>query len=144
MGCSSSNTQNENTGIGAVTGAVIGGVAGSAFGAGTGQAVAIGVGALAGALIGGVIGHSMDSTDNRQLCNTMENNPTNKPHHWKNQKTGAQYTMVPTSKVIAYDGNNTCRQYRSTAVIDGKQETSSGIVMPSVKWHMERNEQLIS
>ena len=60
----SSNTQNENTGIGAVTGAVLGGLAGSAIGQGTGKVVAVGAGIVAGALLGGYIGHSMDSSDN--------------------------------------------------------------------------------
>ena len=123
----SSNTQNENTGIGAVTGAVLGGLAGSAIGQGTGKAVAIGVGAVAGALFGGYIGHSMDSSDNQRCNDTLNNNSTNQPHHWKNRKTGTRYTMTPTSNIMSYNGNNNCRKYTTTAVTDGKSQTSNGI-----------------
>lgn len=126
VGCSS-NTQGENTGIGAVTGAVAGGLAGSAFGAGTGRAVAVGVGAVAGALLGGWIGHSMDHSDNSAMCKTLDNNSVNQSSSWKNKKTGARYTMKPTSSVMAYQGYNTCRQYEVTGVADGKKETTTGV-----------------
>jgi surface antigen len=125
VGCSS-NTQSENTGVGAVAGAVIGGVAGSAFGAGTGRAVAVGVGAVAGALLGGWIGHSMDHSDNQSMCHTLDRNKTNQSSTWHNKKTGAQYTMTPTSKVMSYNGNNYCRQYETTATISGKTQTVTG------------------
>lgn len=125
-GCSS-NTQNENTTVGAVGGAVVGGLAGSAFGAGTGKAVAVGVGAVAGALLGGWLGHSMDHTDNSSMCNTLDNNSVGQPSSWKNKKTGGRYTMKPTSNVMAYNGNNNCRKYEVTGVVGGKKETTSGI-----------------
>jgi surface antigen len=125
-GCSS-NTQNQNTTLGAVTGAVVGGVAGSAFGGGTGRAVAVGVGAVAGALLGGYVGHSMDSSDNSNMCNTMSNNPTNHSSSWKNKKSGARYTMKPTSNVFTYNGNSTCRKYQATAVVNGEKQTTDGV-----------------
>jgi surface antigen len=125
VGCSS-NTQSENTGVGAVAGAVIGGVAGSAFGAGTGQAVAVGIGAVAGALLGGYIGHSMDHSDNQTMCHTLDRNKTNHPSNWHNKKTGATYSMKPTSNVMSYNGNSYCRQYETTATISGKTQTVTG------------------
>lgn len=126
VGCSS-NTQSENTGVGAVSGAVVGGLAGSLVGAGTGQAVAIGVGAVAGALLGGYVGHSMDSSDNTRVYNTMEHNPTNHATHWKNTTTGNTYTVAPTSQRMAVNGNPNCRRYYSTAVINGEKRKVSGI-----------------
>jgi len=125
-GCSS-NTQNENTTIGAVGGAVVGGLAGSAFGAGTGKAVAVGVGAVAGALFGGWLGNSMDHSDNSSSCGCLSNNTTGQSSSWKNKKTGARYTMKPTSDIMAYNGNNTCRKYEITGVVNGKKDTQSGI-----------------
>lgn len=125
-GCSS-NTQNQNTAVGAVGGAVVGGLAGSAIGAGTGQAVAIGAGAVAGALLGGWIGHSMDHSDNSSMCGCMDRNSAGQPSSWKNKQTGARYTMKPTSEVMAYNGNNTCRKYQITGVVNGKRETNEGI-----------------
>lgn len=126
VGCSS-NTQNENTGVGTVAGAVVGGLAGSAFGAGAGKAVAVGVGAVAGALVGGWIGHSMDHSDNAAMCHTLNSNHTNQSSSWKNKKSGARYTMKPTSDVMAYQGHNTCRQYEMTAVSGDKKDTTNGI-----------------
>jgi len=126
VGCAS-NTQNQNTAIGAVTGAVVGGVAGSAIGAGTGQVVAIGVGAVAGALIGGAIGHNMESSDQQRATYVMEHNPPHKAMHWKNKKSGVHYTMVPTSKHYAYKGHPECVNYTATMYVHGKKEESKGI-----------------
>lgn len=122
----SSNTQSENTTIGAVAGALVGGGAGAFIGQGTGKVVAVAAGAIAGALIGGAIGHSMDSSDNAQFCNTMNKCPANKARHWRNKKTGNRYTVIPTSSQMAYQGNNNCRTYQSTAYIDGKKEVTQG------------------
>src|SRR5689334_10281114 len=107
VGCSS-NTQEQNTTLGAVTGAVVGGGAGAFVGQGLGKAVAIGVGLVGGALIGGYIGHHMDSTDNAKM-NTSMNNATYKQTTWTDEKTGASYSMAPTSKVMAVQGYTTCR-----------------------------------
>jgi surface antigen len=126
VGCSS-NTQSQNTALGAVGGAAVGGLAGSAIGAGTGQAIAIGAGAVAGALLGGWLGNSMDHSDNSSACGCLSDNSTNQSSSWKNKKTGARYTMKPTSDVMAYNGNNNCRKYQVTGVQNGKKETSTGI-----------------
>lgn len=127
VSCSSTNTQHENTMIGAGTGAVIGGLAGSAIGAGTGQVVAVGVGAVAGALVGGYVGSSMDSSDKVKASQALEHNPKQKSTHWKNKKTGAHYTMLPTSEHIAYKGNSDCRNYTTTGWIHGKKQQVDGV-----------------
>lgn len=126
ISCSSTNSQSENTTIGAVSGAVIGGVAASAIGAGTGQVVAIGVGAIAGALIGGYVGHSMDHSDNMQTTYTLNHTPKNKTHHWVNKSTGAKYSMTPTTGRVAVNGQANCRNYNMTATMNGKQQTIHG------------------
>ena len=126
-GCSS-NTQEQNTILGGTTGAVVGGLAGSLVGQGTGKAVAIGVGILAGALVGGYAGHSMDSRDNAQMYQTMNNGSTNKTVNWKNKKTGTSYSMVPTSKVMTVNGNPNCRSYNiTTTTKEGKTQQDNGI-----------------
>jgi len=124
-GCST-NTQEQNTGIGAVTGAVAGGLVGSAFGSGTGQVVAIAAGAIAGAFVGGYIGHNMDHSDHVAMSNAM-NKPTNKTTKWTNAKTGAHYSLTPISKTMAYKGNSMCREYRSTVVMSDKKQTVVGV-----------------
>lgn len=127
VACSSTNTRSQNTSIGAVTGAVIGGVAGSAIGAGTGQIVAIGVGAVAGALIGGAIGNSMDSSDSAKVYSAMDHNPAHKASTWKNPKTGARYSVAPTSNMMTIKGNPNCRQFRSVVWVNGKKQHIKGV-----------------
>jgi surface antigen len=124
-GCSK-NTQNENTATGAVTGGVLGGLAGSLVGGGTGRAVAIGVGIVGGALIGGYIGHNMDSTDHANMNKSMDNR-TNEATTWKNEKTGATYTVIPTSKYMTVNGNPNCRKFVTIANINGKDKKVHGI-----------------
>lgn len=126
VGCST-NTRQENTAIGAVSGAVIGGAAGSLVGAGTGQVAAIGVGAIAGALIGGSIGHSMDSSDDVRVVEVMNTSPTHKAHYWRNKKTGNKYKVVAMSEHMSYKGHDYCRKYHTTAIINGKKESISGV-----------------
>lgn len=139
-GCSS-NTQSENTGIGAVTGAVVGGAAGSFVGQGAGRAVAVGVGAIAGALLGGYIGHNMDSTDTANANNAMSNNEENEPTTWHNKKTGSRYTVAPTSKMMTVNGNPHCRRYYSTAYEDGEKRKISGIAcrQPNGMWEVMKD-----
>lgn len=121
-GCSS-NTQAENTGIGAVSGAAVGGVASGLLG---GNPVAIGVSAVAGALIGGYIGHSMDSTDKSSMNTAMTGNATNMPSTWTNPKTGIVYNITPTSDMMTVNGNPNCRTYKASAIVKGKKHYSRG------------------
>lgn len=133
----SSNTQNENTVLGAASGAVAGGLAGSAIGAGTGNAVAIGVGAVTGAIVGGVVGHSMDHSDNTRAYRIMDYNPTNKQETWQNKKTHSSYTVKPTSNMLTINGNPNCRKFTTMGVIDGKaSEEMSGTAcrQPNGTW----------
>jgi surface antigen len=123
-GCSS-NTKEQNTTLGAVAGAVVGGGAGAFVGQGVGKAVAIGVGIVGGALIGGYIGNHMDSSDNAKMNSAM-NGPTYKDTAWTNEKTGASYSMRPTSNITAINGNSTCRQFHTKATIDGKSQEIDG------------------
>lgn len=126
-GCSSNNTQSQNTGLGAATGAVVGGLAGSLVGAGTGQVVAIAAGAIAGGLVGGYVGHSMDSTDKTKVNQALTSNPPNKSSQWKNKKTQTSYKVTPTSNTIAYHGRANCRTYTTTAIdANGKKHVTNG------------------
>jgi len=122
----STNTQRENTGIGAVTGAVVGGLAGSAIGGGAGKVVAIGAGAIIGALVGAEVGKSMQSSDSTKTYNALNSNATNQTTKWKNKNTGATYTVTPTTGRMTMNGNSNCREYRTTAVINGKKQQMYG------------------
>lgn len=121
----STNTQKENTTIGAVTGAVGGGLLGSLFGGGTGKVVAVGVGAIAGGLLGGYVGHNMQSSDNANMDNCLNNAPAGKTKHWKNKSTGTRYSMTP-GKQVTVAGYNYCRQYQTTVTMNGKSQVING------------------
>lgn len=124
--CSSSNTQQQNTGVGAVSGAVVGGLAGSLVGGGAGRVAAIGAGAIIGALIGGSIGKSMDSSDTVRTYHAMSYNHPHKATHWRNIKTGARYTVIPTSGMLTINGNPNCRDYKTIANMNGKRQEVYG------------------
>lgn len=124
-GCST-NTQRQNEGVGAVTGAVIGGAAGSLIGGGTGRVVAIGAGAIIGALVGAEVGKNMDSVDTNKTYKALNNNHTNKTTYWKNKKTGARYSVTPTSNPMTIGNNNDCRTFRTTSIINGNKQTTNG------------------
>jgi surface antigen len=120
-GCDSMTNQD----VGTVSGGVLGGLVGSRFGSGGGQIAAIGVGALSGAYIGGQIGRSMDQADRAHMSNAFENNAIGEPMYWRNDNTGIRYDIVPTRNVDI-EGNQYCREYRSTAVIAGKTQQVYG------------------
>ncbi len=132
VGCAS-NTQGQNTAIGAVAGAVVGG-GGVALASSSGGAIA--AGAVVGAIVGGVIGHSMESTDTAQAYTVMEKNPPHKAKHWKNAKTGKHYTFIPTSKHIALKGYSDCRNYRVVMYDNGQKQESAGTAcrQPDGSW----------
>lgn len=123
-----SNTQKENTTVGAVAGAVLGGIAGSTIGAGSGQLLAIGVGAVAGGLLGAAIGHNVESSDTDNMNNALDHNAVRKTSKWKNKNTGTKYTITPMSTAMTYKGKGPCRKFRSTmTLIDKPQQVTNGI-----------------
>lgn len=126
-----------NQDVGTVTGGVAGGLLGSQFGGGTGKLLAVGVGTLAGALIGGAIGRSMDDVDRMKMSHALESNNVGQPAYWRNQRTGASYTVVPVRNV-SYHGNAYCREYRTTAIVAGKKEQVYGTAcrQPDGSWKM--------
>lgn len=113
VGCDTMTKQD----VGVVTGGTVGALVGSRFGGGSGRALAIAAGAVAGALIGGQIGQSMDRQDRQYVYQALD---TNRSTSWVNPNTGNQYTVTPTST------SGYCREYRTTAVINGKTQNIYG------------------
>lgn len=111
--------------VGAVTGGVIGGVIGSTIGHGNGRIVGGAVGALVGALIGGSIGSYMDQTDQLNAQLALERNRTNQPTTWINPDSNVQYEVIPTKTYVTYNGQY-CREYQTTAIINGKKQRMYG------------------
>jgi surface antigen len=137
VACSNMSKQD----IGTVSGGVIGGLVGSQIGQGSGKLVAVGVGALAGALIGGAIGKNMDETDKLKMNQALESNSVGQPAYWKNSRTDASYTVVPT-KNVTVEGNQYCREYRTTAIIAGKKQQMYGTAcrQPDGSWKMSNDQ----
>jgi len=121
VGCNDFNNQD----VGTVSGAVAGGLLGSTIGKGGGQLVAIAAGTLVGAYLGGSIGKHMDDQDRMRMNNALENNNLGQPAYWRNRNTGLQYRVTPVKNVTVH-GNQYCREYRTTAIIDGKQQQMYG------------------
>ncbi len=121
MSCS--NVSNQD--IGTVTGGVAGGLLGSTIGGGGGRILAIAAGTLTGAFIGSRVGKSMDDTDRLKMNSALESNTVGQPAYWTNSKTGDSYTVTPT-KNVDVRGNKYCREYRTTAMVAGKQQQVYG------------------
>jgi surface antigen len=121
VSCSNMSKQD----VGVVTGGIAGGVLGSTVGGGSGRILAIAAGTLAGAFIGGAVGKSMDDTDKLKMNQAMNNNNVGQPAYWRNQNTGTSYQVVPV-KNVTVDGNQYCREYRTTADIAGKKQQMYG------------------
>lgn len=120
-GCAT-NPSNEQGGQ--VIGGVLGGVLGSQVGRGSGRTAAIIAGTVAGALIGGSVGRTMDESDRIKAQNAFEYNRSNEPTSWRNPDTGNAYTVTPTRTYQS--SNQSCREYTTEAVIDGRHETVVG------------------
>lgn len=121
-GCSSNPTNEQG---GQVIGGVLGGVLGSQVGKGSGRTAAIIAGTVAGALIGGSVGRTMDESDRMKAQNAFEYNRSNEPTSWRNPDTGNAYTVTPT-RTYTSQNNQSCREYTTDAVIDGRHETVVG------------------
>lgn len=117
-----------NEDMGAITGGVLGGVLGSQVGKGSGQAVAIVGGTLVGAYLGSRVGRSMDDVDRMKVNNALEHNRINKTTSWSNPDSGAHYAVTPTKTYYRQAQGTTqpCREYTTTATINGKRETVYG------------------
>jgi surface antigen len=111
--------------LGSAVGAAAGGLLGSQFGKGGGNTVMTIAGVLAGALAGGYVGRSMDPVDQGCVSRALEHAPTSQTVAWKNPDTNASYWVTPTRTYENGEGLP-CREYVTTALIDGKRERVKG------------------
>jgi surface antigen len=120
--------------IGAVIGGVAGGVIGSHVGKGSDRTVATIGGAIAGVLIGGAIGRSMDKADHACVAQTLEQARARQPVAWSNP-AGGHYRVVPLEGYEDHQGR-ICRDYRTTATIEGRQQGIYGTAcrQPDGSW----------
>lgn len=122
--------------VGVATGGALGGYIGSQIGSGKGQLAATAAGVLAGALIGGSMGRSMDELDRIKAQQALENTRTGSTTSWHNPDTGANYSVTPT-RTYETAGATPCREYATTATIEGRTETVYGTACrePDGRWH---------
>jgi surface antigen len=81
-------------------------------------------GTIADVLIGGVIGRSMDEADQACIAQTLEQAPAQHAVAWSNPD-GGQYCVVPLEGDDDGQGR-ICRNYRTTATIEGRQQQLYG------------------
>jgi surface antigen len=126
-----------NEDVGTLSGGVIGGLIGSQFGGGpAAKLAATAGGALFGAYLGGKIGKTMDKVDRMEMQRALETAPTGKSVNWSNPDSGNRYSVQPTRTY--YRERLPCREYLTTAVIDGRRETLRGSAcrQPDGTWHV--------
>lgn len=117
------NMSNQDTGV--IAGGIVGGLLGNTIGGGSGKIVATALGTVAGAVIGGSIGQSMDRADRMRVNEALDNNPLGEPAYWRNNRTHTRYRVTPVRNVKV--GHNPyCREYRTVAIIDGKEQQMYG------------------
>ena len=120
--------------IGAVIGGAAGGAIGSQFGRGSDRTAATIGGTIVGVLIGGAIGRSMDEADQACIAQTLEQAPAQHAVAWSNPD-GGHYRVVPLEGYEDRQGR-ICRDYRTTATVEGRQQQLYGTAcrQPDGSW----------
>jgi surface antigen len=85
--------------------------------------VAIVGGAALGGVLGNVIGKQMDENDRHKMTQALDL-PSGQSTKWKNDSTGATYTVTPTNAFVR-DGRE-CRTFDQEAVVDGQPRKMTG------------------
>ena len=111
--------------VGMATGAVLGGVIGHQIGGGSGKTAATIGGAALGAFVGKRVGRDMDHNDRARATHALEASRDGEPTRWRSGPTGARYSVTPTRTYQAESGVQ-CRDFTSTAEIDGQEEVIHG------------------
>ncbi len=123
--------------MGSLLGAAAGGLLGAQIGDGRGRLAAVAGGTLLGFLAGGSIGRTMDEVDQNCIGQALEHAGDGQQITWNNPQTGTQYQVVPTQTVQRSD-DRYCREYTTTAVINGKAQNTYGQAcrQPDGSWRL--------
>ena len=126
-GCAS-NTQGENTGVGAVVGGIGGAVVSG------GKVVGAGIGAVVGALLGGTMGHSMSSADQSRVYHAVA---TGRKTTWVDSKNHTTYTVIPSKNYMTINGNHYCRKFAAISNHNGEVNKMHGSAcLQNGKWQI--------
>ncbi len=123
---------------GAILGGVGGGLLGSQFGGGIGKVLMTAVGAAAGAYAGSELGKKLDKADKEEAGKAEDkakDAPVGETVAWSNPQSGNSGTITPVSERKDSSGK-TCREYKSTIIVDGKEEVVNGTAckQPDGSW----------
>lgn len=113
-GCETTSKRDVGTGVGAALGAL----AGYQIDDGLGGLL---IGAAVGGIAGRTIGGYMDDSDREKVAETLTETPAGETERWKNEDTGYQYAMTPTTGTYDRDDDQ-CRDFEQEVFIDGKRE----------------------
>lgn len=135
--CTNDAGQKETAGT--VIGGVAGAVLGSQIGGGSGRLVATAVGTLAGAFIGNEIGRSLDRADKLAMAEAEQKAhaaPVGEKIVWNNPDSGHSGSVTPVRDGRNSQTNSYCREYQTTVVIDGREQSAFGTAcqQPDGSW----------
>ncbi len=124
---------------GTVIGGVAGAVLGSQVGSGSGRLVATAIGTLAGAMIGSEIGKSLDRADQLAMAQAEQKAhtaPVGEKIVWNNPDSGNSGSVTPIRDGRNAQSNAYCREYQTTVVIDGREQSAYGTAcqQPDGSW----------
>jgi surface antigen len=116
---------------GTVVGAGAGALVGSQFGRGGGRVAATIIGAAVGAYIGNRLGRHLDRADRayaeQNADRAMESSETGTTSSWRNENSGNQGSVTPTSAPYRDPNRRLCRNFSETITLaDGTSETVNG------------------
>lgn len=132
----------ENAKVGQTTGAILGGVGGgllgSQFGGGIGKVLMTSLGAALGAYAGSELGKTLDKADKEEVMKAEEkagDAPIGETVAWSNPQSGKSGTVTPVGETRDAQGR-TCREFKSTIRVDGKDEEVTGTAckQPDGSW----------
>jgi surface antigen len=88
-------------------------------------------------VVGRLIGESMDRADYTCMGQAFEYAGQGQPVSWSDPN-GSQYRVMPGNSY--QNGDRYCREYTTTAVIDGRTETAKGTAcrQPDGSWDLSR------
>lgn len=123
---------------GAILGGVGGGLLGSQFGGGIGRVLMTSLGAALGAYAGSELGKKLDKADKEEVLKAEEkatDAPVGETVAWSNPQSGNSGTITPVAETRDASGK-TCREYKSTIIVDGKEEVVNGTAckQPDGSW----------
>jgi len=124
--------------LGGLVGAAGGGLAGAQIGKGSGQLAAVAAGTVIGYLLGSNIGRSIDQTDAACVERALEHAEDGQDIVWDNPDRHARYEVTPTKTYQRGDGRY-CREYTSSAIVNGREQTVYGTAcrQPDGSWELQ-------